>query len=202
MIEVRRKILCIEDDREAAQLIAGELTKRGFDMIVAHDGQEGFVSILKGISDLVLCNMSLPTMSGIELLECLVELRPRLGLLPPFLFVTALSDHNNELRARRLGADDVITKPVDFDILEMIIRARLARFARTEMRQKLAELNDRETEILTWAARGKTSAQIAEMLGLAKRTVDCYFDTARNKLGASTRTEAVVKAALGRLIEP
>jgi DNA-binding CsgD family transcriptional regulator len=40
------------------------------------------------------------------------------------------------------------------------------------------------------------------MLGIAKRTVDFHLDNARNKLGASTRTEAVIKAAFGRLIEP
>jgi DNA-binding NarL/FixJ family response regulator len=202
MIEVQKKILCIEDDCETAQLIAEELTERGFGVIVAHDGQEGFVSILKGIPDLVLCDISLPVMSGFELLERLVELRPRLGLLPPFLFVTALCDRDNELRARRLGADDFINKPIDFDILETVIKARLAGVARTEIRPKLLELNDREIEILTWAARGKTSAQIAEMLGLAKRTVDFHFDNARNKLGASTRVEAVVKAAFWRLIKP
>jgi DNA-binding response OmpR family regulator len=202
MTEVRKKILCIEDDRETAQLLAEELTERGFDVIVAHDGQEGFVSILKGIPDLVLCDISLPVMSGFELLERLVELRPRLGFLPPFLFVTALSDRDNELRARRLGAEDFITKPIDFDILEMVIKARLAGVARTVTRPKLAELNDRETEILTWAARSKTSAQIAEMLGLAKRTVDFHFDNARNKLDAATRTEAVIKASFWQLIKP
>jgi DNA-binding CsgD family transcriptional regulator len=55
---------------------------------------------------------------------------------------------------------------------------------------------------LTWAARGKTSAEIASILGLSKRTVDFHLDNARGKLNAATRTEAVIKAATGRLIEP
>jgi DNA-binding NarL/FixJ family response regulator len=202
MTEVPKMILCIEDDRETAQLIAEELGERGFDVINAHDGQEGFVSILKGIPDLVLCDIGVPIMSGFELLERLIELAPRLGGLPPFVFLTALSDRENELRARRLGADDYVTKPIDFDILEMIIKARLAGVARTEIRPKFPELNDREIETLTWVARGKTSTEIAEMLGLAKRTIDFHLDNARIKLGAATRTEAAVKAAFGRLIEP
>jgi DNA-binding NarL/FixJ family response regulator len=202
MVETRKKILCIEDDRETAQLIAEELCERGFDVIVARDGQEGFVAILKGIPDLVLCDIGVPIMSGFELLERLMELAPRLGGLPPFVFLTALSDREDELRARRLGADDYVTKPIDFDILETIIKARLVGVARTEIGPKLADLNDREIETLTWVARGKTSTQIAEMLGLAKRTVDFHLDNARTKLGAATRTEAVVKAAFGRLIEP
>jgi DNA-binding NarL/FixJ family response regulator len=202
MEQVRRKILCIEGDDEFAQAITGELTRRGFDVVVARDGQEGFVSILKGFPDLVLCDVGAPVMSGFELLEHLIELAPRLGLLPPFIFLTQLSDRDSELRARRLGADDYITKPIDFDILETIIKARLAGVARLEIRLKQVDLNDRETEMLTWAARGKTSAQIAAMLGLAKRTVDFHLDNARNKLGAATRTEAVIKAVFGRLIQP
>jgi DNA-binding NarL/FixJ family response regulator len=202
MMEARKKILCIEDDRETAQLIVDELVERGFDVTVAHDGQQGFVAILKRIPDLVLCDIGIPIMSGFELLERLVELAPRLGGLPPFIFLTALSGRDNELRARRLGADDYMIKPIDFDILETIIRARLAGVARTEMRSKLVDLNDREIETLTWVARGKTSTQIAEMLGLAKRTIDFHLDNARVKLGAATRTEAAVKAAFARLIEP
>jgi DNA-binding NarL/FixJ family response regulator len=202
MADIQKKILCIEDDRDTAQLIAEELTERGFDVIVAHDGQAGFISILQGIPELVLCDVGIPLMSGFELLERLIELAPRLGLLPPFIFVTALSDRDSELRARRMGADDYITKPIDFDILEMIIKARLAGIARSEIRPKPADLNDREIEMLTWVARGKTSAQIADMTGLAKRTVDFHLDNARNKLGAATRTEAVIKAAFGRLIAP
>ena len=66
----------------------------------------------------------------------------------------------------------------------------------------LAKLNDREVEVLTWVARGKTSAEIAQIVGLTKRTVDFHIDNARTKLGAATRTEAVIKANSGRLIEP
>jgi DNA-binding CsgD family transcriptional regulator len=51
-------------------------------------------------------------------------------------------------------------------------------------------------------ARGKTSAQIANELGLVKRTVDFHIDNARTKLGAATRTAAVTKAAAAGLIEP
>jgi DNA-binding CsgD family transcriptional regulator len=63
-------------------------------------------------------------------------------------------------------------------------------------------LNEREVEVLTWVARGKTSAEIAQILGLTKRTIDFHTDNARSKLGAATRTEAAIKAASGKLIEP
>src|SRR6516162_7226091 len=197
----KRKILCIEDDRETASLIAEELTERGYEVSLARDGREGFAAILKEEPDLVLSDISMPVMSGFEVLERLTALAPRFRSMP-FVFLTALSDRDNELRGRRLGADDYVTKPIDFDVLATIITARLARVARLELRPKLAALNDREVETLTWVARGKTSTEIAQILGLSKRTVDFHIDNARAKLGAATRTEAVVKAADGGLIEP
>jgi DNA-binding NarL/FixJ family response regulator len=201
MAHARINILCVEDDRETAALIAEELVERGFDVRIAHNGQEGLLAILKDKPDLVLCDISMPIMSGFEVLERLTEVAPQLGHIP-FVFLTALTDRDIELKGRQLGADDYVTKPIDFDVLTAIINARLAPVARTKLSPKLVNLNDRETEILTWVARGKTSAQIARKLRLAKRTVDFHIDNARIKLGAATRTEAAIKAAAGGLIKP
>jgi DNA-binding NarL/FixJ family response regulator len=120
----------------------------------------------------------------------------------PFIFLTAVTDREVELKARRLGADDFVTKPIDFDLLDTIINARLAGVARNDIWPKLVDMTDREVELLTWAARGKTSAEIAIIVGLAKRTIDFHLDNARIKLGATTRIEAAIKAATGRLIHP
>jgi DNA-binding NarL/FixJ family response regulator len=201
MTEARKKILCIDDDRGLAEMIADDLAARGFDAGVAHDGQEGLVAILKTMPDLVLCDVNMPIMSGFEVLERLNALAPRLGRIP-FVFLTALADRDSELRARRLGADDYVAKPIDFDMLEMIINARLAGVARNDVWPRLVTLNDREVEALTWVARGKTSAEVADLVGLSKRTVDFHLDNARVKLGAATRTEAAIKATMGKLIEP
>ena len=201
MAESHKKILCIEDDRETAALIAEELVDRGYEVTVAHDGREGLAAILRTMPDLVLSDISMPVMSGFELLERLIALAPRFSKMP-FVFLTALTDRDNELRGRQLGADDYVAKPIDFELLATIISARLAGVARTGLWPKTVGLNDREVEVLTWVARGKTSAEIAQIIGLTKRTVDFHIDNARGKLGAATRTEAVIKATTGRLIEP
>jgi DNA-binding NarL/FixJ family response regulator len=197
----KKRVLCIEDDAETAALIAEELVERGYAVTIAGDGREGFAAILKEMPDLVLSDISMPVMSGFEVLERMTALAPRFRNMP-FVFLTALSDRDNELRGRQLGADDYVTKPIDFDVLATIITARLAGVARMELWPKLVDLNDREVEALTWVARGKTSAEIAQILGLSKRTIDFHIDNARSKLGAATRTEAVIKAADGGLIEP
>ncbi len=69
MAEAKNKILCVEDERETAALIAEELLERGFDVVVAHDGRAGFDAILKETPDLVLCDINMPVMSGFELLS-------------------------------------------------------------------------------------------------------------------------------------
>ncbi len=201
MAEAKKHILCIEDDRETAELLAEDLAERGFAVSLAYDGQEGLAAILSEQPDLVLCDISMPVMSGFEVLERLTAIAPRFQYMP-FVFLTALLDRENELKGRKLGADDYVTKPIDFDILGTIINARLTRVARMDVWPRLLELTNREIETLTWSARGKTSDEIASILGLSKRTVDFHMDNARAKLGVATRTQAVVKAVTGRLIEP
>jgi DNA-binding NarL/FixJ family response regulator len=201
MTQERRKILCIEDDRETAALIVEELVERGFEMSLAHSGQEGLLAIMKSSPELVLCDISMPSMTGFEVLERLNEFAPRIGHIP-FVFLTALADRDDELRGRLLGADDYVIKPIDFERLVHIINGRLAGVARTRMTPPFEKLNERELEILTLVARGRTSAEIARKLHLSKRTVDFHIDNARLKLRATTRTEAAIKAASSELIKP
>jgi len=89
--------------------------------------------------DLILCDVGMPTMTGFEVLERLNELAPRFGRFP-FVFLTALADRESELKGRDLGADDYVAKPIDFDRLDFIIRARIAGVARTGMSPKVAQL--------------------------------------------------------------
>src|ERR1700744_2958324 len=201
MTDVRAHVLCVDDDRETAGLIAEELVDRGFRVSMAFDGGEGFQAILSKRPDIALVDITMPVLSGFDLLQRLVSIAPRFDSMP-FLYLTALSDRANELKGRQLGADDYITKPIDFDILTTIITARLTRVARTAVWPRIVELPDREVETLTWAARGKTSSEIATILGLTKRTVDFHIDNARLKLNASSRMHAWVKAAASQLIEP
>lgn len=199
--ERRRRILCVEDDRDTASLICEELVDRGLEVCVAHNGRDGLTAILKEPPDLVLCDIGMPGMSGFELLERLTSMEPRFESMP-FVFLTALGDHDNEIKGWQLGADDYLTKPVDYDVLAAVISARLARVARSAVWPKHIGLREREVETLTWAARGKTFAEIAEILGLSKRTVEFHLENARRRLGVATRTQALIKAAKGHLIHP
>jgi DNA-binding response OmpR family regulator len=201
MNERRSKVLCVEDDRDTASLICEELVDRGFDVETAYNGRDGLAAILREPPDLVLSDIGMPGMSGFDLLERLTAMEPRFERMP-FVFLTALGDHDSELKGWQLGADDYLTKPVDYDVLAALITARLVRVARSAIWPKHVGLREREIETLTWAARGKTFAEIGEILSLSKRTVEFHLENARRKLGVATRTQALIKAATGHLIQP
>ena len=186
---------------ETASLIAEEFEERGYEVMQAHDGQKGFAGVLKNQPDIVLCDVSMPVMSGFEVLDRLTALTPRFAAMP-FIFLTALGDRDSQLKGRRLGADDYVLKPIDFEILDTIIRGRLARVARTDAWSSKVALNEREIECLTWAARGKSSAEIAQIIATSKRNVDFHIESACRKLEVATRVQAAIKAVSGRLIDP
>lgn len=193
------RVLCIDDEPGVRQLVVDMLSLRGFKVDVAATAQEGFVSILETPPALVLCDILMPEVSGLELLERLSSLSSdRLGPIP-FVFLTALADRATILKGRRLGADDYVTKPIDFEMLVEIIKARLGPPGRLG-RQLEQPLTRREAEVLSWAARGKTSQDIAGILGVGERTVDFHVENAMRKLGVSTRIQAVLKAGLHREI--
>jgi DNA-binding NarL/FixJ family response regulator len=198
----RRMILCIEDDSECASLISEELKERGFDVAVAHNGRSGLSMLQEMKVDLVLADVNMPEMSGFEVLERLNEISADLAKVP-FIFVTGLSDYESEIAGRSLGADDYVKKPIDFDILQTIIDARLAGVARLRLGRRTGDtMSEREIEALTWVARGKTRDEIAEIMCIAKRTVEFHIDNAQSKLGVHTRVEAAVKATILGLINP
>ena len=196
-----KRILLVEDDAETAELIAEDLQERGYIVSIANDGHSGLSAILKTGPDLVLCDINMPGMSGFEVMEQLVALAPSHEAVP-FVFLTARTDRDSELKGRRLGADDYVTKPVDFEILASIIDARLGKSPRNAVFSRHVALNEREMECLTWSARGKTSPEIAQIVNISKRTVNFHIENACRKLNVATRTEAVVKATSGRLIDP
>jgi len=197
----KKHVLCIEDDQETAALLAEDLAERGFSVSLAANGEQGLAILLSQPPDIVLCDINMPILSGFDLLDKLTAIAPRFHNMP-FIFLTASHDRDTELKGRKLGADDYVTKPIDFDVLDTIIHARLAHVARMEVWRPLVALSEREIESLTWSARGKTSDEIAQILGLSKRTINFHLDSARTKLDVANRTQAVVKAITGGLIEP
>jgi len=193
----RPRVLCIEDDPATIELLVEVLADEGFDPIVARDGVEG-VSKFSERPNVILCDVDMPHMSGFGVLQ---ELRKSAGQLRniPFLFITAYGSRESHLKARRLGCDDFITKPLDFELLVEVVRSRLAQTPRAEPVQ--FALTDREIEALTWVARGKSSTDISVLMNVSERTVNFHVNNVIRKLGVATRVQAAIRCALLGLID-
>jgi DNA-binding NarL/FixJ family response regulator len=194
------RLLCIEDDPDTCELLAEVLTTEGFTVSTVASGEAG-LSALETRPDLVLCDIDLPDVSGFDILA---KIRAR-DLLPagvPFIFLTAFSQRSHQLQARQLGCDDYVTKPIDFELLIAIIKHRLATPGDKAAEKSGLRLTERELQVLTWVARGKSSSDIAAILGISERTVNFHLDNAMRKAGVATRVQAAVKCAMLKLIEP
>lgn len=194
---VRPRILCIEDDPATVELLVEVLEEEGYEPLVARDGYEG-VKKFNEKPNLILCDVDMPNMSGFGVLQ---ELRASAGQLRnvPFLFITAYGNRDSHLQARRLGCDDFLTKPLDFELLVEIVRSRLGQVSPPAPVQ--SPLTSREIEALTWVARGKSSNDIATLMKVSERTVNFHITNVIRKLGVSTRVQAAIRCALLGLIE-
>jgi DNA-binding NarL/FixJ family response regulator len=187
------RILCIEDDDETASLLVEALSELGYTVERSPDGEQGLAAILSTPPDLVVCDVRMPLMTGFAVLERVAAAGSAFAEIP-FVFLTALGDRDSELIGRRLGADDYLTKPVDFEMLGAVIENRLRRRHDRFGPPSDIHLTDREREILTWVGRGKTSSEIAIILGIRERTVNFHCDQAMKRLDVINRTQAVAKA--------
>src|SRR5215207_10186821 len=102
----------------AGSLLAAGLSELGYAVDTAPDGEVGLAKILADQPDLVLCDLSMPR--GLELLQQLRERGPQFARIP-LVLLTAHHDRESELAARRLGADDCLAKPVDFEMLSVLL---------------------------------------------------------------------------------
>jgi two-component system, OmpR family, response regulator len=120
------KILLIDDDVELAEMLAEYLKQEGFDILYLHDGESGRQEAVTGKYDLVVLDVMLPGMKGIEVLN-----RIRLESQIPVLMLTAKGDDVDRIVGLESGADDYVPKPCTPRELVARIRAILRRFEST-----------------------------------------------------------------------
>jgi two-component system cell cycle response regulator DivK len=121
------KILYVEDNDDNVYMLRGRLTRVGFSVVVAPDGEQGVAMAASEAPDLILMDLSLPGLDGWEATRRL-KVAPDTRAIP----VIALSAHAMEgdrAKALAAGCDDYDTKPVDFPRLLEKIRALLAKGA-------------------------------------------------------------------------
>ena len=128
--DTKRKVLIIEDEKPISEIIKFNLTREGYDVETAYDGQEGLDKALSCGCSLVLLDIMLPIMSGFEVCKKIRE-----SSEVPIIMLTAKEEEADKVLGLELGADDYITKP--FGMRELIARIK-ANLRRSELPEEKA----------------------------------------------------------------
>ena len=111
MITVRKKVLVVDDSSTMRQLVKMMLVKcAAFDISEAVDGQDAFEKLGSGQFDLVLTDINMPRMDGLELVR---KVRESHGGEPPMVIITTMGAEGDRDRGMQLGANAYITKPIN-----------------------------------------------------------------------------------------
>ncbi len=118
-MEIRDKILIVEDEKSITNFMSAVLTANGYDVLVSHTGAEAYTLITSHCPDLVLLDLGLPDIDGKSLIPAVRAWTPL-----PIIVVSARTHERDKVEALDLGADDYITKP--FGTSELLARIRAA----------------------------------------------------------------------------
>jgi two-component system alkaline phosphatase synthesis response regulator PhoP len=206
----RETVLTIEDDAPIRRGVVDALTYAGYTVLEAGDGREGCQMALRREFDLLLLDMVLPGMLGLEILREVRNARPTL----PVIILSARGEENDRVSGLRLGADDYVVKPFSVSELLARVEAVLRRspgrptdvdelplnggrvdFARRETvfdDGERVELAERELQLLRYlaqhAGRAVTREELLENVwqidarGVSTRTIDMHVARLREKL--------------------
>jgi DNA-binding response OmpR family regulator len=201
------RVLVVEDDADLARAVALELEHGGYEIRLEHDGPAGLRAEREWTPDLVLLDLGLPSLDGVEVCRRLRAAAPM-----PIVIVTAREAVEDRVRGLDAGADDYVVKPFSLQELAARVRSALRRSrmrlegqrlrvgdlaldvgARTVHRQgEAVELSRREFELLECLMRNagqvlERSTLLAEVWGYdflgGSNVVDVYVGYLRHKLG-------------------
>ena len=131
----RRKILLVEDDQEVASFINTGLTEAGYDVTVCNDGTSGYQSTTSSTFDLLILDVMLPGMSGLDICRSVRRQNKVVGIL----LLTALGNAENIVQGLESEADDYLVKPFKFVELLARIKSILRRAESTQQQSQNAE---------------------------------------------------------------
>jgi DNA-binding NarL/FixJ family response regulator len=205
------KVMLVDDQNLVRKGVRSllELSEEIAVVAEAADGTEAIRTIPEIKPDVVLLDMRMPEMSGLEVLLALSEA----GTLPPTIILTTFDDDELVLAGIKAGARGYLLKDVSLDDLVDAIKkvAQGGSMIKPAVTQRLLKglenlktdfysldrpdpLTDRETEILRLMAGGYSNKEIANSLGVAEGTIKNHVSNILSKMGVRDRTRAVLKA--------
>lgn len=185
-----RRVYMVEDDEALRRTVRRTLTDAGI-YTEEFDSAEG---LLEGYSErplgVILLDMRLPGMGGLELLDQLENLLPA----NPVVMISGFGDIPSAVRAVRRGALDFLQKPFRKDELIDVIKRAFERIEAVESAGAFESLTPREKEVLLAFADGTSNKIVASRLNLSSRTVEMHRSRIIRKFEVANLTQALLRA--------
>jgi len=220
---VKEKILIVEDEKDIVKMIDYNLKKEGFRTVSASDGEDAIDLAKREHPDLILLDLMLPVIDGLEVCKTLKKENKTAGI--PIIMLTAKAQESDKIVGLELGADDYVTKPFSVRELTSRIKAVLRRTKEKEKLPEVLRVGDLEIDFskISVAVKGKpielTSKEFELLKVLIKsngrvlsrdylldtiwgfdnameiqtRTVDVHIRTLRKKLKTAAKYIVTVK---------
>ena len=127
-MSLQERILIVDDEPMIADILARRLTREGYVCVIANNGEQALSHFLKGSFSLMISDVKMPVMDGIELLRRVKAISPKMMVI----MMTAFPEIEKAIQAMRLGIYDFITKPITLDWMVLIVRNALEKQRLTE----------------------------------------------------------------------
>jgi two-component system response regulator AtoC len=121
MLPERKQVLIVDDEPNLRKILSAQLTRDGYDVLTAEDGEQGLALLKEHHIDLVITDLKMPKVDGMTLLKTALEEDPEL----PIVLVTAHGTIDTAVEALKSGAFDFVTKPFDKDEVRQIVAKAL-----------------------------------------------------------------------------
>ncbi|SCA55548.1 putative Histidine kinase [Candidatus Terasakiella magnetica] len=163
-------ILVVEDENDVREDIIDLLELNGYDTIEAIDGEDGIAKILQYRPDLIISDIGMPNVDGHEFFTNLKNDHPEIAGIP-FIFLTAFSSRENEIRGKEMGVNDFLTKPIDYEILLASIHAQLESTKRSLQSYSIT-INDFFNKLESGCTQENDKVKQAQLACVIKRYKD------------------------------
>ncbi len=118
---MKKKILIVDDEPAVCNMLEKFLVKKEFEVFIALSGEAGIEKLKKERPHMVLLDIKMPNMDGIETLKKMKELDKKVGIV----MITAVKEDDVGKQCLKLGAYDYVTKPLGLDYLEKVLLVKL-----------------------------------------------------------------------------
>ena len=189
------KILIVDDDKDMQVILADLLKLEGYETIIAGNGREAVKAARANLPEMVLLDVRLPGMDGMEALEEIKKICKNSMVI----MLTGYGDIKDAVKAIKIGAFDYITKPFEEDDFVNKVSEALESY-HVSQKNNLPPVSSREKQVLQWLRKGKSSWDISIILEISERTVNFHINNIMKKFDAITRTQALAIAVENELI--